>query len=150
MKVFTFPHRTTSGVPRIPFPVLPRSLRWVGVGLVASVIVYFSIFTTVPQPSGGPGTIWDKKLHVAAYATFAYGLGYATVEWQQRPWTRAICVLVTAVLFGIAIELIQGVLPMRYSSLVDQIANVIGATLVLPWFLVESKVRYIRLQKAFA
>lgn len=128
---------------RVPLPVAPRWFRWAGVGVVASVIVSFSLLTTVPAPPE-PGPLWDKKLHFAAYAGFAYALAYATVDWEHRPKVRIGAVLATAVLFGLVIELLQGMLPMRYYSVVDLAANVIGASLVLPWFLVESRVRYVQ------
>ncbi|WP_435177605.1 VanZ family protein [Halorussus sp. AFM4] len=93
--------------------------------------------------------LWDKKLHFTGYAGFAYSLAYATVESRHRPRSRIGGVLATALLFGLAIELIQGTLPMRYYSVVDLLANVIGASLVLPWFLVESQVRYCNPRRAF-
>ena len=132
-------------MPRLPIPLAPRWLRWTGVTAVVGVIVYFSVFQTVPAPPSGPNglaQIWDKKLHFAAYAGFAYTLAYATAESRDRLRRRIGGVLVTAILFGLAIELIQGTLPMRYYSVIDLLANVIGASLVLPWFLVESQVRY--------
>jgi len=56
-------------------------------------------------------------------------------------------VLATAVLFGLAIELVQGTLPMRYYGIGDLLANCIGASLVVPWFLVESKFEYVELRE---
>jgi len=126
---------------RVPVPLVPRWLRWTGVLLVTSVIVYFSILTTAPAPPE-PGPIWDKKLHFAAYAGFAYTLAYATVERRHRPKRRIAGVLGAAILFGLAIELVQGTLAMRYYSNLDLLANVIGASLALPWFFAESQVRY--------
>lgn len=104
---------------RLPVPLLPRWLRWTSVVAVVSVIVYFSVFRTVPAPPSGPmdlAQLWDKQLHFAAYAGFAYSLAYATVESRHRPRRRIGGVLATALLFGLAIELIQGTLPMRYYS----------------------------------
>ncbi|WP_368281139.1 VanZ family protein [Halorussus rarus] len=97
----------------------------------------------------GLAQIWDKKLHFAAYAGFAYSLAYATVESRDRPRRRIGGVLATALLFGLAIELVQGPLPMRYYSVADLLANCIGASLVVPWFLVESQVRYCSPRRAF-
>jgi len=131
---------------RVPVPLVPRWLRWTAVSLVTAVIIYFSIVTTAPAPPE-PGPIWDKKLHFAAYAGFAYALAYATVEWRARPRRRIGGVLAIAVLFGFGIELVQGPLPMRYYSVADLLANGIGASLVLPWFLAESHVRYFSLRR---
>ncbi len=43
---------------------------------------------------------------------------------------------------GLAIELGQGMLPLRYYSNLDLLANLIGASLVIPWLLIDSRVRY--------
>lgn len=129
---------------RIPFPLAPRWLRWAGVAGVAATIVYFSLVTAAPAPPE-PGPIWDKKLHFAAYAGFAFALAYATVEWQPRQTVRGGVVLGVALAFGAAIELAQGQLPARYYSNVDLLANLIGASLVVPWFLLERRVRYFSL-----
>ena len=129
---------------RLPIPLVPRWLRWAGVLGVASIIVYFSLVTAVPAPQE-PGPIWDKKLHFAAYAGFAYALAYATVGWQTRRLVRGGGVLGVALVFGAVIELAQGPLPMRYYSHVDLLANAIGATLVVPWFILEHRIRYLRL-----
>jgi len=133
-------------VTKIPIPLVPRWLRWVGVGTVASVIIYFSLVTTIPAPPE-PGPIWDKKLHFAAYAGFAYSLAYATAEYGSRPVIRGAGVLGVAVAFGLGVELAQGQLPMRYYSHGDLLANLIGAGLVLPWLGLERWVRYVRLRR---
>ena len=113
---------------------------------VTSIIVYFSLVTTVPEPPTDPGDIWDKKLHFAAYAAFAFALAYVTVEWQSRRVLRGGGVLGIALAFGFAIELVQGVLPMRYYSHIDLLANMLGASLVVPWFVLERRVRYVPLR----
>jgi VanZ family protein len=131
---------------RIPFPLAPRWLRWTGVAVVTGIIICFSILKTTPTPPE-LGPIWDKKLHFAAYAGLAYTLAYATVDWQHRQPRRVGGVLATAVLFGLTIELIQGTLPMRYYGVGDLVANCIGASLVVPGFLVESRVEYVELRE---
>lgn len=130
---------------RLPVLLAPRWLRWVGVLGVASVIVYFSLLETVPAPPGDSGIaqIWDKKLHVAAYAGFALALAYATVERPSRRMVRGGCVLGVAVVFGLTVEMAQGPLPMRYYSHVDLLANLLGASLVVPWLVFERRVRYV-------
>ena len=131
---------------RLSIPLVPRWLRWTGVISVASIIVYFSLVTTVPAPPE-PGPIWDKKLHFAAYAGFAYALAYATVERQSRCVSRGGGVFGVALVFGAVIELAQGPLPMRYYSHIDLLANAIGASLVVPWFYLERSVRYVPLRE---
>ena len=56
-------------------------------------------------------------------------------------------VLGTALAFGFVIELAQGVLPMRYYSDVDLLANMLGTCLVVPWFVLERRVRYVPLRR---
>jgi VanZ family protein len=133
-------------VTRIRLPLAPAWVRWAGVVAVASLIGYFSLLTTAPAPPE-PGPIWDKKLHFAAYAGFAYSLAYATAESGSRPLIRGAGVLGAAVAFGLGVELAQGQLPMRYYSHGDLLANLIGAGLVLPWFGLERWVRYVRLRR---
>ncbi|WP_368279054.1 VanZ family protein [Halorussus ruber] len=134
-------------MPRVPIPLAPRWFRWTSVVAVAGVIVYFSVLQTVPTPSDSPGPIWDKKLHFTAYAGLAYALAYATVEWRPNSRKRIGSVLATTILFGLLTELVQGTLPLRYYSEVDILANVVGATLVVPWFLAEYRVRYCELRE---
>ncbi|MFC4550067.1 MULTISPECIES: VanZ family protein [Halorussus] len=127
---------------RIRVPLAPRLVRWSAVALVTGVIAYFSLFDAVPQPPDGRVSIWDKKLHFTAYAGFAYVLAYATAD---RGWTRTKrdgFVLLAAFAFGVSIELVQGALPARYFGLADVLANLLGACLVVPWFVVERGVRY--------
>ncbi|MDZ7746885.1 MAG: VanZ family protein [Halobacteriales archaeon] len=125
---------------RLPFPALPRRVRYGCVLAVAAFIAFYSLTGTPPRaPSGGP--LWDKYLHFVAYAGLGAMVAYATLE---RPLAeRVIIVLATAGLYGVAIELAQGVLPTRYFSVGDMTANVLGAALSLTWLLVERRIRYV-------
>lgn len=128
---------------RVRFPLLPRPLRWFGVVVVAIVLVYFSLLTTTPTPPG-PGPFWDKKLHFAGYAALGLSLLYATAASQRSPTRRAALAIGAAVAYGVLIELLQGPLPERYFSYADMLANALGALLATAWFLVESRLEYVR------
>lgn len=135
---------------RLPVPVLPRWLRLAGVLSVSGVIVYFSLFAGLPSPPGdGPGgliaALWDKKLHLAAYAGLGYSLAYASVEERKWGTRRVAAVVLVAVAFGAAMELLQGLLPTRYFGAYDLLADAIGALLVLPWFALESRFDFVHL-----
>lgn len=131
---------------RISLPLLPRWLRIVGVIGIAGVIFYFSVIR-VPPTVGDPGPFWDKKLHFVAYGVLALGLAYATARYRDRPYFRGLIVIGLAVIYGIFIELVQGLIPYRAFGTGDMLANVLGALLVSFWFVIERWVRYRRLQR---
>lgn len=132
---------------RLRFPLLPNSVRWLGVLAVASVLVYFSLLAAPPPgPPGGrftPGTFWDKKLHFAGYAALALSLAYATAATPFDRWRRSMFVVAAAILFGVAIELLQAPLPDRYFSTLDILANAFGASIGSVWFLAETRLEYV-------
>ncbi|KAB7517987.1 VanZ family protein [Halosegnis rubeus] len=125
---------------RLPVPALSRRVRYAGVLAVAVFIAYYSLTGTPPGArSGGP--LWDKYLHFVAYAGLGATIAYATLN---RPLAeRVVLVLAMAGLYGVAIELTQGVLPSRYFSIGDMTANVLGAALSLTWLLIERRIRYV-------
>lgn len=131
---------------RIRFPLLPDPVRWLGVATVAAVLVYFSLLAAPPQqpPDPGLGDFWDKKLHFAGYLGLGLALAYATADGRDTPRRRTTLVLGVAVLFGVGIELLQGPLPDRYFSYADMLANALGAILATGWFVVESRLSYVR------
>jgi len=124
------------------FPLLPDSIRWLGVIVIAGVLVYFSLLTTVSAPPE-PGPLWDKKLHFAGYAALGLSLLYATAASEEDPTRRALLSVGAAVAFGVLIELLQGPLPYRYFSYSDMLANALGALLATGWILVESRLEYV-------
>ncbi|WP_353635025.1 VanZ family protein [Halobacterium sp. NMX12-1] len=128
----------------IPFPLVPRWLRYAGVLGVAGFLLYYSVLSAPPVTPPNPGPWWDKKLHVVAYLGLGLALAYATAHLRDRIWTRIAVVLVLAVGYGLLIEGIQGTQPNRYASLNDALANVIGALLASAWFLIERRLRYVR------
>ena len=132
-------------LPRLSLPLLPRWARYAAAVLVFTAVTVTSVTGNVPQPPpGGFGEFWDKYLHFGAYAGLALALAYATVHWRAQPYRRAAIVLTVAVGYGLLMEFVQGPLPNRYFSLADAMANALGASLVVVWFLVERRVRYRR------
>lgn len=128
----------------IPFPLVPRWLRYAAAAGVAGFLLYYSVLSPAPIQPSSPGPLWDKKLHVLGYLGLGLALAYATVHVRDRIWTRIAVVLVLAVGYGLLIEGLQGTQPGRYASLGDALANVIGALLASAWFLVERRLRYVR------
>lgn len=125
------------------FPLLPSTLRWLNVAIVAGILIFFSLLTTTPTPPE-PGPFWDKKLHLVGYATLGLSLIYATASSRLPPSRRVVPCVGATVLFGVVVELLQGPLPYRYFSYVDILANALGAGLASGWFLVERRLVYVR------
>lgn len=128
---------------RVPVPLFPQWLRWVAVVVVGAVVGYFSLVTVPPEPAS-PSPFWDKYLHFLAYFGVALTLAYATAHVRERPFRRVAIVFGGAIAFGVAIELLQGVLPYRYFGWGDLLANGLGAALVALWFPIERQVQYVR------
>lgn len=131
---------------KLPVPLLPRWVRLLGVGFVASFIFYTSILTTPPANPVVPGKPdllpLDKWRHFLAYATLAYSLVYATADRERATWQLLVFVVSVTVLYGIGIEFWQSFIPNRYFSLGDAYANALGGLLVLPWYLVRPHVDF--------
>ena len=71
--------------------------------------------------------IWDKIQHLVAYGALAFcGL----VAYPRRLWQ----VIGFTVLYGLAIEFAQGLVPGRVPSFGDVIANTLGGMMVLVAF----------------
>jgi VanZ family protein len=127
---------------RLRLPLLPRWLRAVAVVAVAATIAYFSLQDTVRRPSAGP--FWDKQVHFLGYAGFTLVAAYATAHLRDRPYRRALLVVVSVVCYGVLMELLQAPIPGRQFSVLDMLANTAGTLLVSAWFVVERRVRYRR------
>jgi VanZ family protein len=88
---------------------------WLGVAITLVV----SLMPPALDDSGGH---IDKLVHLAGYAVLMFW--WAQLVTRQR-WKLAVAV----VLFGIAIELLQGLTPDRQPDLLDALANTAGALL---------------------
>ena len=131
----------------IRFPLLPLPLRWTAVLAIAGFIFYASIFTVPPttavdtfRPEFVP---LDKWRHVVAYAAFAYALAYAIADSDLDHWRAALLVIGVAILYGTGIEVGQYFLAHRVFDLNDIVANAIGASLVLVWYLVRPRLELV-------
>ena len=92
-----------------------RVLGWLGIALTLVV----SLMPPALDTSGGHA---DKIVHLAGYAVLTFW--WAQLVTRQR-WKLAIAV----VLFGVAIELLQGLTPARQPDLLDALANSGGVLL---------------------
>lgn len=132
---------------KLPVPLLPRSIRWLGVAALAAFIFYASL-VTVPetvvdetQPTGEgipievPLHLWR---HIVAYFVFAGALAYATDHWDVPRWHNAALVIGIAALYGIAMEFGQALVPHRTDFLItDAAANTLGASGVVVWYAIR-------------
>ena len=133
----------------VVLPLLPRWVRWLGVVTVAGFLFYTSVITVPPDVAvqqGGQdvfrsladvtGFAQAQWRHFLAYGTLSCALAYATDHWGMTLWSRALVVVALAALYGLGIELIQPFAE-RTFDVRDIAANTLGATLVLPWFLLR-------------
>jgi VanZ family protein len=92
-----------------------RMAGWLGIALTLAV-------SLMPPALDSSGSHIDKIVHLFGYAVL-------TFWWAQlvtrRRWKLAIAV----VLFGVAIELLQGLTPARQPDLLDALANSSGVLL---------------------
>lgn len=126
-------------------PLLPRWTRWALVAVVSTVIVYFSVIE-VPSTPSSAGPFLDKQMHFAAYGGLTLVYAYATAQYRSRPVTRATGVIIAVLLFGVFVELLQGVVPVRDFSRLDILANAVGAVVASIWFFIESRFSYRKIQ----
>ena len=115
-----------------------RSRGWLPVA-VALIVLAASL---VPGGGGG-GTIGpvrvDKLLHVVGYAVLA-GTSLYALRAPTRRTALVVFVLVTA--FGGVVELLQAPVPGRAMSLLDLVADGVGAALgIAGWWLLAATVR---------
>lgn len=127
---------------RVSLPLLSSRVRWVVPVLVAGAVFWFSV---VVAPSGVPASgfgVWDKVLHFAAYFVLGVSLAYASVGRGMR--FRVLLVVVVPCLYGLGVEGVQWLLPYRFFDVWDAVANGVGGVVALFWFVVERRVRYVR------
>ena len=92
-----------------------RVLGWLGIAITLVV-------SLMPPALGDSSGHADKVVHLTGYAVLTFW--WAQLVTRQR-WKLAI----TVVLFGIAIELLQGLTPARQPDLLDALANSGGVLL---------------------
>ncbi|MCU4926490.1 VanZ family protein [Halobacteria archaeon AArc-dxtr1] len=126
---------------RLPLPLLPTPVRWLGVAAVAGFILYASLITSPPetavdtaQPAFAPLSYWR---HFVAYAALSGALAYAIDDWERRRWQQALLVIAVATLYGAGIEVAQYADPERHFDVLDILVNALGASTVLGWYAVR-------------
>ena len=104
----------------LPFLLHPNSL-WLARLLLAcycGLIIYLSL---MPVGEQMPVQIWDKAAHALAYIGFTCIAALCTVNKKHY-----IFYLLGFLIFGIGIELAQGMTSYRSFSLLDMVANTAG------------------------
>lgn len=69
-------------------------------------------------------------------------LAYATARTRFEPRGRILIVIAGAIAYGVGIEVVQGLVPYRYYSSADMVANTLGVALGSLWFLIETRLTY--------
>lgn len=100
---------------RINWARLWRAGGWLGVALTL-------VFSLGPPTVGDDDSQLDKLAHFAGYALLMFWWAQLVVA---RRWRLALAVM----MFGIAIELLQGLTPERQPDPVDALANAAGVLL---------------------
>jgi VanZ family protein len=127
----------TDRAPSPSYPLWLRILSWVGVGIWAATIYYFSSLTG-PEIAQIGITFWDKAEHFIAFFSGAVALVLALRFSTQWPW-RGIILCAAALLcaYGAADEIHQLFTPNRSGAdPLDWLADTLGGatgTLVTSW-----------------
>ncbi len=96
--------------------------------IYSAVIFVISALPSTAVKSNIPH--FDKLLHAGAFVVFAL-LGYVSISSERPEGTKWAMVLITAAVYGAAIETIQYFVPGRESSFYDWLADIFGAVLGL-------------------
>ena len=124
-----------------------KALRWAVALGVAATVCYFSVLSTPPSGSTSR-SLFDllpavagfgpsQWRHVLAYAGLAHVLAFAIRHWRLPRWRRAALVIVAAAMYGLGIEIAQSFTATRVFDTMDILANTLGASLVIPWYVVS-------------
>ena len=132
----------------VPFPLLPRPLRWGGVVLVAAVICYFSLLAVPPETPAPGGLALPTWRHVLAYFGLGLSVAYAIADWPLSRRRKALLIVLIVTGYGAAIELGQAFVPERHASLTDVLINGVAAATSLVWYLLEPRVRFVHVGSA--
>lgn len=131
----------------VPMPLLPAVVRWLGVGSVAAIILYYSLFAAATD---GDVAFLDVAisyvLHFAAYAGLGATLAYALADRPLSTTRKVLAVFLVVMMYGLAIELAQGLIADRTASLLDGIVNACGGAASLSWYGLERRVRFVRVE----
>ncbi|MEJ2315766.1 MAG: VanZ family protein [Gammaproteobacteria bacterium] len=102
-------------------------LRMLAGGLFWLSMLVISWLVVAPQDELPPVKLWDKAAHTLAFAALML---LCAVAYRQRFSLVRIALLLFC--FGVAIELVQYLLPYRKFSLLDMLANSVGILVAFP------------------
>lgn len=102
--------------------ILVRRLSRVALWVCVAVVAYLA-FTPSADP---PGTSWDKANHLLAFAVMA---GLADIGWPARGQAAWRWGLLLG--YGLLIETVQLLLPLRHFSFLDLVADGLGVLLYM-------------------
>ena len=88
---------------------------WLGIALTLAL-------SLMPPTLGNDATHLDKVVHLSGYAVLMFWWAQLVIE---RRWKLAVAVA----LFGVSIELLQGLTPQRMPDPLDALANTAGVLL---------------------
>jgi VanZ family protein len=106
----------------MPFPLSSRTAKVAAIGITISIL-FLSLLPLSQVPVGGG----DKLHHLLAYAglMFAWTLAFAQ---YAKPATQ-ILLAASCILFGIGVEVAQGMSGYRFFDWFDALANSVGVFL---------------------
>lgn len=123
-------------------PLAPRWFREVLILGAVSWIFYYSLLSDppgVPEPGFVPT---DVALHLFAYFVLGLLIAYGLVDVNLDRRQKLVLLIIVTGGYGLIIELLQGLIPLRMFSLLDMAANVIGAVMSGIWYLVEDRFEF--------
>lgn len=109
--------------------------------LAILAFVGVTVVMLYPMDSGGGPSMWpylDKVVHFGAWFALAVTL-WPVVRGPKptTPWGRAAILVLALGLWGIAVELLQGLVPPRtpdaYDALADLVGAIVGTLAIIAW-----------------
>lgn len=134
----------------IPVPLVPRGLRWCGVGLVVTVIFYYSILAVPPETAAPDGIALPTWRHLLAYVALGLSIAYALADRPFSSRKKAHLVFALATGYGALIELGQAFVSGRHAALEDVLINAIAVAASLVWYVIEPRVEFVRISSTYA
>ncbi len=89
--------------------------------VLASNVMVITWLATTGQEMPAVASIWDKANHFVAFLVLS-----ALLDFSQPRWPFGGVKILLLLAYGLAIELVQYFLPLRYFSLADLLADAVG------------------------
>ena len=90
--------------------------------LIGTILYMLVVAAALMVPAGRPGA-------VSIFVPIGWGLHRSVRRRGAAPRTRLLVVAILAAAYSLTMETLQAWLPNRYSSVVDVLANTLGATI---------------------